>query len=326
MRSSIHRLAALVALSVLPSCGGGDDDPNAEAGYAEADIPAVKYEEAPVDPLDLNLAADAMLAARATVELSEGAFARYVFQKQAGKRYTVALTGLSADLDLFGHWVRDVSRRNHQFVSWRYGTHDEQFDFTASEDGPYYVLVHGYQAGQASLELYISDARAEDEVGWPVEWGADDKTARQMVGGGLEFLEVYDYGRGCGRTPHPGYDLNFGAGAADLGEPVLAVADGVVVDSFLASWGNLVRLQHRLADGLEFWSLYGHLDERYVRVGETVRRGQTIATVGSTGTGSPHLHFELRKASFAAAEFPCGRTEWQVRANYYDPGEFIRNH
>jgi len=128
----------------------------------------------------------------------------------------------------------------------------------------------------------------------------------------------------CGATT--GYDLNFGSGAADLGKPVFAVADGVVVDSFLAGWGNLIRVEHRLADGLEFWSLYGHLDERYVRVGETVSRGQTIATVGSTGTVSPHLHFELRKAPFPAAEFPCSRTEWQVRANYYDPGEFIRDH
>lgn len=321
---------ALVAAAVgLMACGAEDESEGTDEheGFSATEVPEVKYAEEPVDPLDLSLAEGAELTRRAQVDLMEGAYQSFVFQKQAGKRYTVGLTGLTGDLDLFGHYVRDVSRRNHQFVSWRYGTTEEQFDFTATEDGPYYVLVHGYQAGRASLELYVSDAEdTVDEVQWPVEWGADDKTARQMVGGGLDFLQVYDYGQGCGNTPHPGYDLNFGSGSADEGLPVFAVADGEVIESFYASWGNLILVEHRLANGVDVWSLYGHLQRRDVDAGERVRRGQVIGTVGKTGTRSPHLHFELRRSRFAAARFPCSQSAWQIRANYYDPGEFIRSH
>lgn len=327
--SSQRVLMTLVSLFGLMACGSEDDGTGADEseGFATTEAPEVKYAEEPVDPLDLDIAAGAELRGRLSVDLARGEFRAFVFQKQAGKRYTVGLTGLTGDLDLFGHYVRDVSRRNHQFVSWRYGTAEEQFDFTATEDGPYYVLVHGYEAGRASLELYVGEAAAaSDEVQWPVQWGADNKTTREMVGGGLAFLQVHNYGPGCGNTPHPGYDLNFGGGSADLGLPVFAVADGEVIESYYASWGNLILVEHRLASGLEFWSLYGHLQRRDVEAGDRVRRGQTIGTIGATGTISPHLHFELRRSRFPASRFPCSNSEWQIRSNYYDPGEFIRGH
>jgi murein DD-endopeptidase MepM/ murein hydrolase activator NlpD len=47
-------------------------------------------------------------------------------------------------------------------------------------------------------------------------------------------------------------------------------------------------------------SAYGHIDAMQVRRGDTVRRGQVIATVGQTGgVSSPQLHFELRRGSTA---------------------------
>jgi murein DD-endopeptidase MepM/ murein hydrolase activator NlpD len=43
-------------------------------------------------------------------------------------------------------------------------------------------------------------------------------------------------------------------------------------------------------------TVYAHNDENLVREGETVRKGQRIATVGRTGrTSGPNLHFEIRK-------------------------------
>lgn len=89
------------------------------------------------------------------------------------------------------------------------------------------------------------------------------------------------------KSPHSGADY-----AAAAGEPILAVADGVVAladEHFFA--GNSVFLDH--GDGLI--SMYFHMSRMSVREGETVRRGQVIGEVGATGrvTG-PHLHFGLR--------------------------------
>jgi murein DD-endopeptidase MepM/ murein hydrolase activator NlpD len=81
--------------------------------------------------------------------------------------------------------------------------------------------------------------------------------------------------------------------ASWLGNPVKAADSGYVV---FAGWdrtgyGNLIVINH----GNGYVTYYAHLSAIYVRVGESVGRGQQIGAVGSTGrsTGS-HLHFEIR--------------------------------
>lgn len=82
--------------------------------------------------------------------------------------------------------------------------------------------------------------------------------------------------------------------AARKGAPVRAAENGVVAyaGKGLATMGQLVLVRH--ADG---WvTAYAHNDRVLVRRGDTVRRGQTIAQVGQTGTVTiPQLHFEIRK-------------------------------
>jgi len=90
---------------------------------------------------------------------------------------------------------------------------------------------------------------------------------------------------------HRGFDL-----AAPRGAEVVAGADGVVgrvlIDDDGRDTGRFVIIDH--GDGLT--SYYGHLDEVLVVAGETVERGQVIATVGMTGlTTGPHIHFEVRR-------------------------------
>lgn len=88
---------------------------------------------------------------------------------------------------------------------------------------------------------------------------------------------------------HEGVDL-----AAPPGTPVYAAADGVVVDAALNSgYGNWVQIQHH--DKLA--TVYGHLMgfAPGIEPGESVKRGDLIGFVGSTGRSTgPHLHFEIR--------------------------------
>ncbi len=86
--------------------------------------------------------------------------------------------------------------------------------------------------------------------------------------------------------------------AARAGSPVIAAENGVVVysGSELRGFGNLVLVRH--ADG---WiTAYAHLDRVLVRKGQQVKRGQAIATVGSSGgVDQPQLHFEIRRGTQA---------------------------
>jgi murein DD-endopeptidase MepM/ murein hydrolase activator NlpD len=87
---------------------------------------------------------------------------------------------------------------------------------------------------------------------------------------------------------HTGIDI-----AAALGTRVTAAADGVVVAVANTSvgYGNYVIVAH----GGGIMTLYGHLLETDVRVGDRVARGQRVGLEGSSGMSTgPHLHFELR--------------------------------
>lgn len=85
---------------------------------------------------------------------------------------------------------------------------------------------------------------------------------------------------------HWGIDL-----ANSIGTPILAAADGVVVESGPASgFGLWVRIRH--SDGTI--TVYGHINRSLVHEGEKVEAGEEIAEMGNRGNSTgPHLHFEV---------------------------------
>ncbi|MDQ2732516.1 MAG: peptidoglycan DD-metalloendopeptidase family protein, partial [Armatimonadota bacterium] len=87
---------------------------------------------------------------------------------------------------------------------------------------------------------------------------------------------------------HTGVDLG-----APIGTPVHAAAPGVVIHAgWLGGYGNAIIIDH--GDGLA--TLYGHLSQIDVAVGQALAQAQEIGLVGTTGLSTgPHLHFEVRK-------------------------------
>ena len=81
--------------------------------------------------------------------------------------------------------------------------------------------------------------------------------------------------------------------AAPVGAPVVAIAHGVVTQAgFAGDAGRLVVLRH--PSGYE--SLYMHLSVIFVKPGQRVSQGETIANVGTSGLSTgPHLDYRLRK-------------------------------
>ena len=86
---------------------------------------------------------------------------------------------------------------------------------------------------------------------------------------------------------HQGLDI-----AASPGTPVRATGSGVVTyTGYDAGYGKLVSIDH----GYGILTRYGHNAEIFVVMGQKVKRGDVIATVGNTGRSTgPHLHYEVR--------------------------------
>lgn len=99
---------------------------------------------------------------------------------------------------------------------------------------------------------------------------------------------------------HLGDDLNgIGGTNSDLGDPVYAAADGLVVYSGKPSdgWGNLVVIAHKLRDGSLAQTFYSHLQYRLISTGVLIGRGQKIGTMGNAGGRYyAHLHYEIRRS------------------------------
>lgn len=80
--------------------------------------------------------------------------------------------------------------------------------------------------------------------------------------------------------------------AGQRGQSIISTAAGTVVYSgnALRGYGNLIIIKHND----HYLSAYAHNDQLLVKEGQSIKAGQKIATMGSSGTNSVRLHFEIR--------------------------------
>lgn len=98
---------------------------------------------------------------------------------------------------------------------------------------------------------------------------------------------------------HAGIDIG-----ANMGEPVYAAQDGIIIYyGWMSGYGKTVMIDHGINDqGVKVVTLYGHGSELFenMDIGTSVKQGQEIMKVGSTGNSTgPHVHFEVRENGVA---------------------------
>ncbi len=187
-------------------------------------------------------------------------------------------------------WLRAMNEQDELARKMRSG---DTFDMVVS----YRRAATGeHETGQL---LYAAVERAGKPTAQLVRWGKEGRFYEASGVGeqrsGLMKPVNAPVGSGFGMRRHPilGYKrmhsgLDYRAG---YGTPIHAVSDGRVLSAGRAGGcGNAVKIRHsgNLA------TRYCHMSRMAVRSGESVRRGQVIGYVGSTGLSTgPHLHFEM---------------------------------
>ena len=187
---------------------------------------------------------------------------------------------------------------------------------------------------QPALAQPVNEVFAASQSAQPINLPME--TAFTKLADGFDFpvgkpdAQGYYKARGFRSKGHLGEDWDgVGGGDTDLGDPIYSIGHGIVVfahDCHMG-WGNVVIVRHTYREGGEIKNidaLYGHLNSMLVRRGQSITRGQQIATMGTAhGLYDAHLHLEIRKN----LEIGMSRAKFaRDFSNYYDPSQFIAAH
>lgn len=163
------------------------------------------------------------------------------------------------------------------------------------------------------------------------------ETIRCLLADGFDFpcgkpdAKGYHKARGMSPNGHLGEDWDGdGGGDTDLGDPIYAIARGVVIlsEDVKLGWGNVVIIRHAFREATGridmVDSLYGHLLERKMKVGQVIQKGDLVGLMGTNNGMYPaHLHLEIRK------NLAIGMNRMKFArdySNYYSPTAFIQAH
>ena len=136
----------------------------------------------------------------------------------------------------------------------------------------------------SSLPQPVAPVQAQPTPEKPAPWPYGDGQFVWPVQGGVISQGF--------RAGHRAIDI-----AARIGTPVYAADNGIVIKSGYSKdgYGGRVIIDHQI----DYVTLYAHLSQALVEVGDVVQKGQLIGYVGSTGNSTgPHIHFEIRDFGF----------------------------
>lgn len=138
---------------------------------------------------------------------------------------------------------------------------------------------YGGSAGDASISLiYNGSGRVGNPLG----------TKKITLGMITSFFGPRPYPGAGGSTNHGGMDISYGG---CYGDPVYSGITGKVTRaSSFSGFGNCIEV----TDSKGMMIRYGHLSKISVKAGKTVKKGQKVGEIGSTGNSTgPHLHIEV---------------------------------
>jgi len=138
-----------------------------------------------------------------------------------------------------------------------------------------------------SLDDILKMAKAKDKLlaAIPAIQPVKNENLKRMVSGFGYRTDPFTKAR----KMHEGMDFT-----ARTGTPIYATGDGVVAraDNTASGFGNHIVIRH----GFGYETLYAHLSRYKCRRGQSIKRGDIIGYVGSTGRSEgPHLHYEVHK-------------------------------
>lgn len=214
--------------------------------------------------------------------------------------------------------IAEEITRNRRYIKLARDTDNQMRQMLGMEAGKYINLPTGLEEGKESRavtfkEILSRRAQEIDEQELASSLQETTDLAQQRLESFQEIAWFYanqknitdatpsikpvengriSSGFGYRLSPRPSfhYGLDFG------GQPntkIMVTADGVVRQTgWVSGYGQAVLVDH----GFGYSTLYGHLADIRVKAGETVKRGQVIANMGTTGRSTGvHLHYEVWK-------------------------------
>ncbi len=215
---------------------------------------------------------------------------------------------LNGRIAVAGHKLNEIAHRDRYIYRSLFGVDTLARDmWTQDYPESKYLLLQGdnysYLMTQSWVELdrfarslytqstsldelsTLATDKASLEAAIPAIWPIDRTRLRGGIGAyGMRVHPIYNR-----YIMHKGIDL-----AGKKGDPIYATGDAIVERSSYglrrSGYGQQLLLNHEYG----YKTRYAHLSKRLVNVGDTVRRGDLIGEMGSTGGSTgPHLHYEV---------------------------------
>lgn len=224
----------------------------------------------------------------------KGAIGRYQFTSPIAQ---ARAAGLNPDKDIFSPENQDrmaiaIIENKRRGRDWLAGkiTNEQFSEYLAREWGALrsasgYVLPgNSGKIGYEKIKPALQKVKGGSEIP-----SGQPQQIEQVPPGAVKPTITSRFGAQRGRRNHGGTDLS-----VPYGTPLRAVADGRIIETgFEKGWGYFLVYQ----DNAGLYHLYGHMPRGSYKTSGSVRKGEVIGKVGSTGRSTgPHLHWEVGKS------------------------------